>query len=284
MKLTRVMRTSGATLSQTFYVDGVATDASGTVTVTVRRLNGATVASGSANHPGAVGYYTFNLPGQPLLDLLIVEWVGDVGGSTITSIEYVEIVGGHLFGLAEAAEARPPLDLARYPFSLIAKRRIEVEQECEDICGVAFVPRFRRVALDGDYGNTLVLPDPMVRSIRAITVDGIAWSSGQISDAHASQSGVVTLRAGVWPWGRQNVVIEYEHGFDLPPSGVSTAGITRLRSILMPTETSVPLRATSVVIGEGGVYRISQPSKKKTGIPDVDAAYEHASLDLGGFG
>jgi hypothetical protein len=31
------------------------------------------------------------------------------------------------------------------------------------------------------------------------------------------------------------------------------------------------------------VFRIIQPTKDTTGIPDIDAAYERAKLDLGGW-
>ena len=82
MELLRVLTTAKLTLSQTFTVDEVATDAAGSVNVTVKRLDGTVVAGPTAaTHPGPVGLYTYDLPAQPAVDALRVEWTGSVGGA-----------------------------------------------------------------------------------------------------------------------------------------------------------------------------------------------------------
>jgi hypothetical protein len=78
----------------------------------------------------------------------------------------------------------------------------------------------------------------------------------------------------LWPAGLNNIIVEYDHGLDYPPEEIRQAGILRLRSLIGQTTSSVPDRATSYSVGDGGTYRLSTPSKQKTGIPDVDGPYE----------
>jgi hypothetical protein len=280
MSLVRILRTAQVTLSHTFFVDETATDASGPVTYAFKRLDGTSVASGTAAHPGSPGVYTAVLPGQAELDTITLDWTGTIGGAAVTVRDFVEIVGGFLFGLAEARAMRPPLSATTYPAATLAARRIEVEQECEAICRKAFVPRFARYLLDGSGTDELVLPDMQVRAVRsakvAVRAGGtfIALSVDQVAAVAPDASGVLVRDDGdVWPRGRKNVLVEYEHGLDYPPEEVRTAAMLRLRSRLGMGNTGVPDRAISFTVAEGGVYRLSTPGKDRTGVPDVDAAY-----------
>jgi hypothetical protein len=274
MSLVRVIRTAQVTLTHEFRVDEVLTDAAGTVTATLKRLDGTTVNAASASHPG-LGTYTYVLPGQTLLDSLTLDWTCTLAGAAISVRDYVEIVGDHLFGLAEGRAAHPGLaSLTTYPPAFLAGKRIGVEQECEDICGRAFVPRFARVALSGRGTDRLVAPNSEIRAVRAVTVDGVAWSAPAVAAVGFSAAGVLRRPGGaIWPVGFGNVVVEYEHGWDFPPQGIRDAAILRLRS-KATTTTGVPDRAISYTVAEGGVYRLSTPGKKRTGIPDVDGPYE----------
>lgn len=291
MSLVRVQQSTQVTLSHLFEVDEVATDASGTVTYAFKRLDGTAVASGNAGHPGPAGQYTAVLPGANtlLLDTFTLDWTGTVAGAPVTVRDYVEIVGGFLFGLGEARRKKPALDPTKHPTAELAAARIEVEQECERICGVAWVPRFKRVAVDVDGRCTdrLLAPHTQLRALRAVTVNGTAWTVDQVAAVVVSESGVLTLPTGhLWPvWNRtrSRIVLEYEHGMDFPPEEIRSNAIVRLRSKVGQFDTNVPYRAIAFQATEGGTYRLSTPGPDRTGIPDVDAAYLGNKVEVGGF-
>jgi hypothetical protein len=163
---------------------------------------------------------------------------------------------------------------------VLAAKRLEVEQECERICRRAFVPRFNRVTLSGNDQDRLALNNrdgkgSELRAIRAVTVDGTAWSAGDIADLGFTDFGTIVRPAGaLWPAGTGNIVVEYEHGLDFPPSELTQAAILRLRSRIAMPLSGIPDRATSFTVTEGGTFRLSMPGKQQTGVPDVDAVYE----------
>lgn len=283
MSLIRVLRTAAAQLTHVFYVDETPTSASVGVVVTVKRLDGTTVASGSGTL-GAPGTYTFTVPGQATLDTLVVDWVAtSIGGAVVTAKDYVEVVGGYLFGLAEARALPPPLSSTTYPAATLAQKRLEVEVECERICGRAFVPRFRRITLSGQGSSKLLLPEGDVRALRAVSVAGVALTLGELGAVYALPSGVLDRGYASWPYGWNNIVVEYETGMDYPPEDLRMAAMLRLRSRLSLTSSGVPDRAISWNTQDGGTYRITLPSGEKTGVPDVDAAYERWTLAEAGF-
>src|SRR3954471_16562759 len=140
MAVTRVLRTAAATLARTFYVDETLTDETGTVNVTVTRLDGTVVGASTAATHVSSGLDTFLLPGgltSPTsatwqLDHLDVTWSGVLAGATMTLVDRVEVVGGYLCGLAEARASDSSLaDTVKYTTAMLAAERVVVEQECE---------------------------------------------------------------------------------------------------------------------------------------------------------
>ncbi len=285
--LSRVLRTLPATLTHSWWGGETGVDPTGTVTCSVKRLDGTTVASGNAASIAGTGRSEFALTGQAQLDTFTVDWTATIGGATRVERDCVEVVGGYLFELHEARSTPPPLDAAKYPTSLLETLRVEVEQEAERISRTTFVPRFCRVALVGTGHESLMTPHADLRVLRAVIVDGQEWTADQIAAVGVSEAGVLTVPSGWWPPpavpGRRNVVAEYEHGLDMPSFEVRRAAIMRLRSRAGMVDTSVPYRAMSFTSVEGGTYRLATPSRESTGIPDVDAAYHGARQDLGGF-
>lgn len=285
MSYFRVLRTTGVTLTRTLTVDGTATDAAGNVTVTLKRLDGTVVNTATAGHPGAAGVYTYPCPPQADVDMMRLEWTGTLAGASVTLADYVEIVGGYLFDLDEARAQPPALDVTRWPQSLLAAKRIAVEDECERICGYAMVPRFARFTLSGNASPSLLLPSIFLRKIRSVTVDGTALSAGELAGLRFGDQGIVT-RANGFPWSAltpNNIVIEVEHGLDFPAPGITDANMLRLRTKLADTTAEVPKRALSFTLQSGGVYRLATPSGEKTGVPDVDAVYERETIEMGGW-
>lgn len=279
MTLFRVLPTQLTTISHSFYVDEALTDMASPPTVTVRRLDGTVVQGPSAATPVSTGVYSFAVAAQGQLDTLTVDWVGTLAGASHTAQDILEVVGGHLFGLAQARNALK-LDLRSYSTAELAAKRISVEIECEDIRRQAQVPRFMRVALDGSGTSQLVTPHLEVRRVRAVSLsygDGsapVALTAGELALIAPNRAGVLTRTSGeVWPYGHGNILVEYEHGLSYPIQTVQDAAILRLRYFLNATRTAVPDRALSFSVAEGGTYRLAAAGPRSTGIPDVDAAY-----------
>lgn len=286
--LTRVLRTAAAVLSHTFEVGEDPTDSTTTVTVTVKGPDGSTVASGNASH-GTTGVYTYALAGQAALTELTVSWSATIATAAVVEVDQVEIVGGFFFSLREGRGSDASLsDDTKYPGVELAAKRIEVEEECEEICSRAFVPRYRRVVLDGSGSSDLILPDAEIRTIRSVTMaerfgqTAVALTAGQLAALAVRADGTLRRTDGLW-WtaGDQNVVIEYEHGLDAPPRDLVTAALTRFRTRLNIGRSAVPDRASSFTSGDGGTYRLDLPAAFKTGIPEVDAVYSRYSLRTG---
>lgn len=274
-----------ASLAHTFVVnEETPTDASGTVTVTVKRLDGTSVTSGPATSAGN-GRYTFTLPPQANVDTLTVDWSGTVAGQPVTERDVIEIVGGFLFDLVRARDELG-LKLETWPTSKLAPKRLVVEDEAEGIAGIAFAPRFSRRLLDGTGTVELPTPDIMLRTVRAVKVaDGPAGpftvlDTGALAAIAALPEGVLIRDSDVWPAGHRNIIVEYEHGVDYPPAEVTEQAILRLRTVLSAKKTAIPDRAISWTVQEGGVYRFAQAGQRSTGFPDIDAAYRRAGQPM----
>src|SRR5438045_3936869 len=168
MGLSRVAVHRAATLTHTWYVGETPTDPTGTPTYAIVDANGTAVSSGNATVVGSSsGQTTAALAAQNQIRMLTVTWVATVAGGSVTEVEYVEIVSGFYFTLAEGRASDASLSsTSTYPSADIEARRLEVEVECEEICDRAFIPRYRRLVLDGSGTTDLLLRDAEVRTIR----------------------------------------------------------------------------------------------------------------------
>jgi len=285
MSLVRVRQNAQATISHTFSVDEAATDASGPVTYTVNRLDGTLVVTGAATHPGTLGLYTFVLTNTSLVDMFTVDWTGSVGGGTVTVRDYVEVVGGFLFDLSELRALAK--DTVRYPTQTLRDVRTEAEIACERICGRAFVPRFARAEIDGNNDFALVLPFTDARTIRAVATGmsqstRVALTGAGLTSIDLGEAGILSRRGAIWLWGRRNVCVEAEYGFDFPPESIHKASILHARHLLTQGNTAVAERAAAVQNAQGGTtYVLKQPDQEMTGLPAVDAAYAKYHIDAG---
>lgn len=284
MSLYRIGLSNSRIIKRTFYVDEVPTSADAGVSVTITKLNGSAAATGAATLL-STGVYEILGGASATLETLVIQWVGTFGGIVRVEYDYIEIVGGqaHLCTVAQVRNSKPALDTAKYLTDDIEASIAETEVEFEDICGQAFLPRFKRVKIDGNDDYTLALPDPLIRTVRAVSVNGVAYTSGQLANVEYGESGILSIHGGIWPFGRQNIIVEYEHGMDYPPTYLSTAAVLRARSRLGLTDSKIPYRAISFNTSEGGTYRLSMPGQNTTGIPEVDAALARNMYDGGGF-
>ena len=208
MGLVRVLRTTPAQVSHTFELDEVLTNASAGVTVTITRLDGSAVESGAASTT-STGKYFYSLASTSVdeLDTMVVTWAGTFSGMPVQVVDYVEVVGGFLFTIGQLRQAPPPLSTFEYTTQALIEKRTEIEQICETICGGAFVPRFRRVKIDGNDHWEILTPDPLIRRLRAVRIDGVALSQPTVDSMQVGAAGILSWRGGVFRSGRENVIL-----------------------------------------------------------------------------
>lgn len=287
----RVLRTAKATLTRTFTLDGVATSASGAVAVTITRLDGTVVESGNATGPAADLSYSYTFGGRDVVDELAVSWSGTFGGDLITyDQDRIEVVGGFFFSIDEGRAVDAALaSTTKFPYAYLVDKRTETEDECESLCGQAFVPRFRRVTVNGTGKTALMMPDALIRSIRSVKVGNVTFSPSDTALVGFSDAGMIYLSQG-WipgvPIGLKNITIEYEYGWDRPPVDIVRGSKIRFKSLAMYGRSQLPDRAERVVTvdQQGGSVVYSSPTVEKVGIPEVDAAYGRYPSPRPGFG
>lgn len=270
--------------------DGDLAEPTGTVTVGVVRADGSTVlAAGTATTSGATGVRTVSLPAadNDQLDVLTCTWTN--GTSTVTTT--VEVVGAYYASTKQMRDSDEVLaDTRKYPAAALVAARRSVETEFEDYCRAAFVPRYRRVRLDGSGMDEQLLPDVYVRrilSVRVYDTDGTyeAFTAGEVAAIEVADSGVVRRTDGeVFDRGDHNLVVEYEHGLDRPPSDLADAFFQRLRDVVNRSHRGVPDRAATFTSDVGGTYSLLVAGRggSITGIPDVDVALRRHSRRVPG--
>lgn len=262
--------------------DGGPADPGGAVTVDITNSAGTAVATGLSTTGGTPTFeYTAALTAaqvgaQP--EQLTATWKT---GSTVLATTVIDIAGGVYFTVAEARAHDPNLvDAAKYPAARISATRRVVERECELICGVAFVPRWRVVTVDGAGDRDLSIPVAMVRTVRSAVVDGTALSAGELADltVDGAARAVWQPDGHVWPHGRRNVVLGVEHGHTSPPPDLVEATLWRLYDLLQtPLRVRDLDRAMRMTVATGQTYDLAKPSALTTGLPAVDAVYARYS-------
>lgn len=296
----RILAGVDATIRTSFAdQDGTATTPGGAVTVDLTRADGTSIATGRTATGTSALSATLTAAEAAQLDLITCVWK-DAGATRATT--RVEVVGGFYFSLAELRAFDDSLvDTNKYPDAKILTVRREVEEECERITRVAFVPRFRRAVIEGPsctWGPpapvgtfSVMLPDPRPRQIRSVAVttpSGTTTMGSTIrSSALLASSGLVTFRNdGSLPLATaESVTVEYEHGYDRPPADVRHAVLTRTRIRLNAEVTGVNAYATSFTQQGGGTWTLAQPGRAgfETGIPEVDAIYGRYSARIPGI-
>lgn len=284
----RVLRTAKATLSRSFYLDEVATDATGNVVVTVLRLDG-TVVHGPVNAagPGADHEYVYDFPGRDVLDELVVQWALNIGGDAIVlDQDLIQVVGGFYFSIAEGrAQDRGTLgDTTKYPTADLVVRRNETEDECELLTDQAWVPRFARAVVSGRGRSYIALPHTMIRAVRSVKVGSYVFTVPELAKVEFSDAGLLTL-PNEWPSGGRNITVEIEHGHDRPPNDIVRGAKLRFKSLALEGKSALPDNAERVIVTteqSSTVFRAA--TSETTGVPAVDAIYGRHPSPRPGFG
>jgi hypothetical protein len=266
----RVQQNTSTTIDLQMTRDGVATDPEpATARVTIVRDDGTVLIDNAEATRTGTGHFAYILAAAQTaqLDWLTATWDITVDGQPQYASTRIEIVGGFLIGLGDLRADRDLTNTATYPTSKLADARTYAEQELEQACGVAFVPRYGRRTLTGSRDNLLPLTRD-VRTIRSSTVNGALADVSTL----AAGDGFVYNPSG-WGSGYQNVTIRYEHGMDYPPAAVSQAALILAKDYLVrgPLDDRAIQRAT-----EDGPVFIATPgwNGNRFGIPQVDAVVD----------
>lgn len=273
----RVLIATQATLAIRYEVNGTPTDPSpATTTVTITRADGTAIVTNAAATRTSVGVFTYTLsPAQTaLLDNLTLAWTSTLG----TLRTYAEIVGGFLFTISDARAVKPLDNATRYSDDQILAARTTVEQELEDACGVAFVPRYARETLQGDRTHLLNLQHPQVTAIREVRVDGTALTAGELSELRIAGLSSV-YRPAHWPSDYGSVTIGYEHGYTQLKAPVSRAALLLAKQRLV--DTPIDDRAMTMTTDEG-TFSLVTPGMRGAwfSIPDVNAVVKRYRIPV----
>lgn len=252
--------------------------------VTVTDVIGETIATGTATAGDGTGEYVYPLPSavRGELGVYVVTFAYTVASVAQTSTVQVEVVGGLLFEIAEIREAYPELrDAQRYPSEAIRAARDEATDRLERAAQVAFATRRTVEVLSGDDTTRLVLPHVEVTAVNGVSlygdntgVDAVddEFSATQVADVEIDgPAGVLKRTDGVWPFGHQNVLVDYEHGYEQTPNPVKRAAMRLAVEALVPS--SLPARALtqSTDVGDFRISVANPEAGRPTGDPEVDA-------------
>ena len=277
-----LVNTGPTTITKTWYVDGTATDV-GTVTIGIDDTDGNTiVAAGTAVTDNSDGTYEYALAVQTEVKELDVTWTS--GDQALT--DRINIVGGWLFTEAELRSFYKS-DLTSsttYPDADINAARDRIAAEFEQICGVAFVPTYRRETHAGDGTTVLKVDRPYIRAILSATISGTAQTVGNLTFDDTlpyvfHTTGTFSRSSTSKP---RNVTISYRHGHQTVPPDIKRAAMILARQQLVKDVTGAGIPETASSWNDGTGQYVSFAPNDKTGrwygIPAVDTALRRYSM------
>lgn len=268
--------------------DGTATNPTGSVSVSVLDSSGTQIATGTATQAqGHAHDCTYALPSavRGTLGLYTVRFTYTLSGVSETVDVPVEVVGALLFDVAELRDRYPDVsNTNRYTSADIRAARDEATERLEEAAQVAFATRRTVQTLSGDDTTRLLLPHVEVTTINSVSIytdttvgaDVVddAFDATELADVEIDAAAGVLKRVDgdVWPAGHQNIVVDYEHGYESPPEPVRRAAMKLSLEALVPS--ALPSRAMSQTTDLGEVrYMMANPEAgRPTGDPEVDAA------------
>ena len=289
---TRVLRDTSANVELVVYVGGVATAPDSAPAVTVTQPDGTVLTSG-AGSVATPCVFTLSPTYTADVQSLKVTWVGSWGGVAGQTFEtFVQVVGGLLFNLAEArAFDNAALTSATdYPTATILAARDRISESFEQVCAVPFGLAYGREVLDGSGDDELWLSAGRVESVRSIkvrtagTTTWTAYTAGELADVLVERNGRLTRETlGAFLWGRRNIAVEYEYGYQPVPEEIKRASLWLLRDQLAGTD--LPRNAISQS-SELGTFSLSVPGLRGSyyGLPQVDEVVNRYSRRLPGVG
>jgi len=278
---TLLLRGAADTLSLTVYSDGAIADP-GSTTLSVSDETGSVIlASTAASGTGAAARTkALTSTHTAALGRWTVTWVTANHGTLTT---YAEVIGSHLFTIAEASTfAKSAMTQAGLGAADIAAARFRVMEDFEGICAASFVPRWNRVILDGRGGKALHLPRLRILAITAIeerAFGGTTWTAftaAELADvfimADPPTGRFARESLGTFTEGMQNWRITYSYGRAYAPAMIRAVALKAARheAVYSP----VNERAISIS-GEMGSTQLWTPGFSGRGsavhpLPEVD--------------
>lgn len=279
----QVLRSTPATISAEFLdQNGVRTAPATPVAVSVERLDGTAVTSGTATVADTTATFALTVAQTAELDWYQATFTDDDGRAVTTQ---VEIVGDYYFSVEEAREFGETLSRTeKYTDAQIIKARQAVEERFEIMMiGRAFVPRFRRVQMDGPGGYRLQLPNPGVTRVRKLVNNGTALTTDELNSLTIDPYGIVTYTAGAFTGAEAympgtfftipgGILVEYEYGESFVPIDLKSAALTYCRYLLNRPNSGVWATATQISSQDGSSSTLAVAGRAgfETGIAEVD--------------
>lgn len=168
--------------------------------------------------------------------------------------------------------------LSSYTDAAITEAEARIKESFEDICGVAFESTSSTSIVSGDNGTFILLPRARVTAVTAVTMDGVAFSAGQLSSLKVYPYGKLDRdTSGYFTTGVRNVSVTYTHGHTSVPKRIKWAALVVAVEEL--TGSDITKRATAHT-DDLGTFRLSVPDGEKErwyGIPAVDAILQQYS-------
>jgi hypothetical protein len=277
-----ILRGTTGVLDVALSVDGVATDPDASPAPTVTVLDGAgAVLVGTT--PAAIvgsgsGKQRLSLTPAQTAEVydLTAMWTFTVGGAGQAATTYHRIVGDVLFTLGDARtfDGGALASTTGYPDAAILAARDRIAEAFTEICGTAFGARYARGLLDGDGSESIRVPQGRLLAVRSSRTRSAgvwtAFTADELADLIVYPSSVICRDTlGIFPAGRRNVEVEYEHGLQPVPAEIRLAALRLLRDQLVKS----PLddRATSQA-GEFGTFSLATAGRNGSyfGLPLVD--------------
>ena len=248
----------------------------GTVTVSVASSAGTALVADQSTSGTGVDPRTYTLAASliPSPERLTATW--KVSGTTVATTN-IDVVGGYIASLARIFARFPGLaDASKWPIAQVIEARNATEDEFEQACGVAFVPRFEVEVLEGNCDDELLLGRQELRSVTWAnyryegSTTPVAFTSEQLASIERSGVGKAELTDGTY-WPDAIVTLGYVHGHDTPPADLVDAFLIRVNDVLTRQLSSISARATQTVM-DGMTTNLAVPGwgSNLTGIPDVD--------------
>lgn len=174
-------------------------------------------------------------------------------------------------------------DGAKFPDADIVNAIEWFESKFEEYSGVAWAPRSASDWVDGTGSRWLGLPRFPVISLQSVKVYSdattfVAYSAAELADIRISVTGyLLRVGLGYWPWGRQNILVDYTFGYSPTPLWVKDAALMAIADKLRSDLTNSRARTQYATETGEGIIRTSMPGPDRPfGIPAVDEAANRA--------
>lgn len=290
----RVLRNTSATVSVTFYNGTTAVEADGAVNVVANKADGTTLFNTAATNESGVGVYSVVIPAQANLNYLTLTWTGTFTGTSVSITSEVEIVGGFYFALGELRAYESAFsNTTKYPDSVLADARAQVESEFEDICHRAFVPRYwREESLETDPDEYMLWTEkPEVNVFTVLSQSGhdlmSYYTSGYLVRDKNSPRGIHAVNTAVNLFNYDTmyypISTEYEYGLKQVPIPIKNKALKRAKQVLLGLKSTIDERATTMLLPDIGTVNLATPGERgsETGVPDIDVVLRRYTLDGG---